>query len=57
MIPVLNYHAYYIIRKNWYFEDVRFPNNFNVLPLVQKAAQSCHFKTHVCICITVFAFF
>ena len=57
MIPVLNYFVYYIILNMWYFEDVRFPDNINVLPVVHKSAQSCHFKEHVCICITVFGFF
>ena len=38
-------------------ENARFLNNINVLLVMQKAAQICHFEAHVCICITVFAFF
>ena len=36
MIPVLNYNMYYIILKKWYFEDVHFHNNINVLSVVHQ---------------------
>ena len=53
---VLNYHMCDVIIKKWYFVDVRFPNNIDVIPMVNKFAQSCHFQAHVCFSITVFAF-